>query len=148
MTGLLFVDTNVLVYSLDPVDPEKRDKAAALLISGSRRHALVTSPQTLSECYRVITTKRCLMTTGAARDFISMLAPSCTAPLDHRTLELAWKIEDMMHYSWWDCVMLGAALRAGCELFATEDLSHDQIIGGMRIINPFHTDIEMLFQSN
>jgi predicted nucleic acid-binding protein len=147
MTGLLFVDTNVLVYSLDPADPEKRLKAASLLSTGSQRHALVTSPQTLSECYHVLSTRRRIMPIEAARDFILKLLPTCTAPLDHQTIEVAWSIEDMTNYSWWDCLMLGAALRAGCQSFASEDLSDGHIVQGIRIINPFKSDIETLFSS-
>ena len=81
----------------------------------------------------------------AAREFILTLAPTCTAPLDQTTIALAWDIEDRTNYSWWDCMMLGAALRAGCQFFVSEDLVDGQIVGEMRIINPFQTEIESLF---
>jgi predicted nucleic acid-binding protein len=146
MTDLLFVDTNLLIYSLDPGEPEKRAKAAALIKAGAQRQALVTSPQTLSESYRILTQKRRIMPIQAVREFLSALAPTCSAPLDHATIEFAWNIEDRVNYSWWDCLMLSSALRAGCRLFATEDLADGHIVGEMRIVNPFRVDIETLFR--
>jgi predicted nucleic acid-binding protein len=147
MTDLLFVDTNVLIYSLDPAEPTKRAKAAALIKAGVQRRALVTSPQTLTEGYRILTQKRQVMPIQAAREYLSALAPTCTAPLDHDTIVLAWRVEDRGNYSWWDCLMLAAALRAGCRFFATEDLSDGQDIAGMLIINPFRSAIETFFPS-
>jgi predicted nucleic acid-binding protein len=146
MTDLVFIDTNLLIYSLDPGEPEKRAKAAALIKAGAQRQALVTSPQTLSESYRILTQKRRIMPMEAVREFLLALAPTCRAPLDHATVVLAWNIEDRANYSWWDCLMLAAALRAGCQFFATEDLSDGHVVGGMRIINPFRSDIEALFR--
>jgi predicted nucleic acid-binding protein len=146
MTDLLFVDTNLLIYSLDPGEPEKRAKAAALIKAGTQRQALITSPQTLTESYRILTQKRRSMPVEAAREFLSALAPTCRAPLDHATIELAWHVEDRVNYSWWDCLMLASALRAGCRFFATEDLSDGHVVGGMRIVNPFRGDIEALFR--
>jgi predicted nucleic acid-binding protein len=147
MTDLLFVDTNILIYSLDPGEPEKRAKAAALIKAGVQRQTLVTSPQTLSESYRILTQKRQIMPVEAARDYLSALAPTCTAPLDQATIVLAWEIEDRANYSWWDCLMIAAALRAGCRFFATEDLSDGHEIAGMRIVNPFRNAIELFFPS-
>ena len=147
MTDLLFVDTNVLIYSLDPGEPEKRARAATLIKAGVQRRVLVTSPQTLSESYRILTQKRQIMPIKTARDYLSALAPTCTAPLDHATIVLAWEVEDRAHYSWWDCLMLAAALRAGCRFFATEDLSDGHEVAGMRIVNPFSSAIEAFFRN-
>jgi predicted nucleic acid-binding protein len=148
MTGLLFVDTNVLIYSLDPGEPEKRAKATALLAAGAQRRALVTSPQTLNESYRILARKRRIMPIEPARGFISALAPTCTAPLDSATMRLAWLIEDRTSYSWWDCLMLAAALRAGCRVFATEDLGHGQLVDDMRIVNPFRVELDTIFAAD
>ena len=145
MTDLLFVDTNLLIYSLDPGEPEKRANAAALIKAGMQRQALVTSPQTLSESYRILTQRRRIMPIERAREYLSALAPTCTAPLDHATIVLAWEIEDRTNYSWWDSLMLDSALRAGCRWFATEDLADGHEIAGMRIVNPFRSGIEVFF---
>lgn len=39
--------------------------------------------------------------------------------------------------SFWDALVVRSAAAAGCTLLATEDLSHGQVIEGIRIENPF-----------
>jgi predicted nucleic acid-binding protein len=37
----------------------------------------------------------------------------------------------------WDCLILRAALQAGCVVLYSEDLQHGQGIDGLEIVNPF-----------
>ena len=46
-------------------------------------------------------------------------------------------MQDETKYSWWDSLMLAAALQADCRLFVSEDLQDGRDLGGMRIANPF-----------
>ena len=39
--------------------------------------------------------------------------------------------------SFWDALIVEAALKAGADRLFTEDLQHGQIIDGLRIENPF-----------
>lgn len=39
--------------------------------------------------------------------------------------------------SFWDALVVTAAARMGAELLLSEDLSHGQMIAGVRIVNPF-----------
>ena len=144
MIGPLFVDTNVLIYSLDPSEPEKRAKAVGLIRTGVLSGTLITSPQTLNECYRVLTEKRRLLTRADAREFLRSLVFTCVAPLDSSTTEAAWKIQDETGFHWWDCVMLASALAMNAAVFVTEDLTDGVAIGGMRIVDPFVHDVAAL----
>jgi predicted nucleic acid-binding protein len=137
MIGRLFFDTNLLIYAIDPANPEKRARAAALLRGAVETGRLVVSPQTLNECYRVLTIKHKLVSSDAGRAFLRELLPFCIAPLDAGTTQLAFVIEDRLRASWWDCVMLASALQAGCQLFLSEDLQGEREIEGMRIVSPF-----------
>jgi predicted nucleic acid-binding protein len=40
-------------------------------------------------------------------------------------------------FSFWDALIVEAARRAGATRLLTEDLRHGQVIGGVRIENPF-----------
>jgi len=41
-------------------------------------------------------------------------------------------------YSWWDSLVLSAALGNGCSILYSEDLQHKQIIeNSLEIVNPF-----------
>ena len=137
MTGRLFVDTNILIYALDPADPVKRQVSADLLRTAIRTRTLTLSPQSLNECYRVLTQRRRLMPVAQARGYIQTLAPWAIAPLDAKTTERAFTIEDEVGSSWWDSLMLASAVLAECRLFISEDLQDGRDIDGMRIANPF-----------
>jgi len=137
MTDRLFADTNVLIYAMDPSAPAKRAKAVALLSACAARGSLVTSPQTLNECYRVLIDRRRLVGVAAAREFLLAFSWTCTAPLDWQTIVKACEIADSHRYGWWDCLMLASAVRAGCRVFFSEDLQSGVDIEGMTIVDPF-----------
>jgi predicted nucleic acid-binding protein len=137
MTARLCLDTNILIYALDPADPVKRKVSADLLKMAISSRILTLSPQSLNESYRVLTERPKLMPVAAVRSYLDTLAPWCIAPLDAETTKRAWTVQDETNYSWWDSLMLAAALRAGCRIFVSEDLADGHEISGMRISNPF-----------
>jgi predicted nucleic acid-binding protein len=148
MTDLLFADTNLLVYAMDPTEPQKRARASEVLLACGDSGVLMTSPQTLNECYRVLADKRRLVPIDQARAYVATFAPTCRAPLDWQTIMRAWAIADVRPYNWWDCVMLASALRASCTAFLTEDLVTGDDIDGMLVVNPFTTDLSQYLQQN
>lgn len=97
---------------------------------------LVLSPQSLNETYRVLTERRRLDRRDV-RDFIEVLVPFCTAPCGTDVLRKAWRVQDSGGFGWWDCLLLGSALAAGCDVFLSEDMQHERTIEGMTILNPF-----------
>lgn len=97
---------------------------------------LVLSQQSLNECYRVLTVRRKLAR-SQAREFIDVLVPFCTAPLDIDVLRRAWRVQDATGFGWWDCLLLGSALAAGCDVFLSEDLQHERTVETLTILNPF-----------
>ncbi len=64
--------------------------------------------------------------------------------IDHRTIEGAWDIQDRYGYSWWDSLIVAAALQSGCRYLLTEDLQADQVIDTMTIISPFTQEPEKI----
>lgn len=135
-----FVDTNVIVYTVDPGEPEKRAQATDLLESMMTSHALILSPQSLNECYRIITDRRKLMSRVDARRFIGSLSSYCTAPLGYEVTRRASHIQDATNFVWWDCMLLSSAMLAGAEYFLSEDLQHERQLERMTILNPFLLD--------
>lgn len=143
MTARLFIDTNILIYALDPATPQKRATSADLLRRTINSHILALSPQNLNECYRVLTQRRQLVPRQAAQAFLAHLMPWCIAPLDAQTTVKAWAVQDEAGLAWWDALLVAAALRAGCKLFISEDMQDGQLIFGMRIANPFLPEFSM-----
>ena len=137
-----FVDTNLLIYSLDPQENEKRLVAADLLKKLASTGALVLSPQSLNECYRALTERRSVLSRGSARAYVVYLNRFCTAPYDFDVTRHAWRIQDEYGFSYWDCVLLASACLANCDVFFSEDLQHGRSVRGLIIVNPFQTGPE------
>jgi predicted nucleic acid-binding protein len=135
MTGPAFVDTNVLVYSIDPTDPHKRDAATEIL----RRRDLALSCQVLQEFIVQVTSARKVwaISLDEAATFVRSWSRfpiiETTVALVDRSLEISRRYR--LHY--WDSAVLAAAAAAGADALLTEDLQHGQVVGGVRIVNPF-----------
>jgi predicted nucleic acid-binding protein len=135
-----FVDTNLLIYAIDPSDHEKRVLASGQLARMINNRTLVLSAQSLNEFYRVVTGRRRLMAREDARQFIESLSSFCVAPSGFQVTQQAWRIQDATNFGWWDCLLLGAASLAGVTYFLSEDMQHEQRLFGMTILNPFRLD--------
>jgi predicted nucleic acid-binding protein len=131
-----FVDTNVLLYSIDRGEPEKRRIATALICE--RGEELVLSAQVLSEFYAVATRRLAEpMPEAEAAAFVDDLGRLPVVAIDFEVVRdgIRWSREAQLSY--WDGLILAAARHAGCETLLTEDLSHGATIGGIVIDNPF-----------
>lgn len=137
MTGRLFFDTNLIVYAMDPEDPARRERSAALIREAMSRGRLVVSPQILNECYRVLVHKRRFAPPTEVARYLSVFHPSCTAPLDLQTHRAAMAIEMRHRLAWWDCVAVASALQARCEHFVSEDLNDGQVVETLTVVGPF-----------
>lgn len=132
-----FVDTNLLVYAVDPAEPEKRALAADWLRRMVRNRTLVLSAQSLNECYRVIADRRRTAPRHAARGYIETLRPFCTAPSGCEITGRAWRIQDDCGFPWSDCLLLASAAAAGCTDFLSEDMQHERSGDGVTMLDAF-----------
>jgi predicted nucleic acid-binding protein len=135
-----FADTNLIVYVMDPREKSRREYLRDFLAEIIKHHTLVLSPQSLNECYRVVTEKRDLMPRRDAQRLVRAWLKHSTAPCDFAATERAWQIQDRFRYGWWDSMLLASASLADCKFFLSEDMQHEQSIGDMTIISPFKVD--------
>lgn len=134
----VFVDTNVLVYARDVSDRAKNDTAIAwmehLWTTGDGR----LSTQVLQEYYVTVTRKLSPgMPAEEARSDILDLATWDPVQTGIGLLGSAWTIEDGHGLSFWDSLIVAAAISAGCDSILTEDLQHGATIGGVMVVDPF-----------
>ena len=134
MTGRAFIDTNVLVYAVGPASV-KRQKAEALLLSAGEA---VISSQVIGEFVNVCLKKQILPEEEvgpAAEDFMDVLRFEAVV---EATIRRGLDVRERYGFSWWDSLIVAAALEAGCTELYSEDLQDDQVIEGrLRVINPF-----------
>jgi predicted nucleic acid-binding protein len=143
-----FVDTNVLVYTVDRGEPEKQRQARIWLDALAGHEALVLSPQSINEFYRA---SRRRFPSVDRQDVIvgcERLLPWCLAPLNADTMRAAWTLEEATQYQWHDCLLLAAALRANCRFFLSEDLQHGRQIQTLTIVDPFVTAPNEILHAN
>lgn len=133
----VFFDTNVLLYAVSPAAHEtvKRERALQLL----DRQDGALSVQVLQEFYvqatRVSSANR--ITHEQAQGLVETWARFKVQDNTLAVLLAALEIRARYGFSYWDSAVLAAARAAGCTELFTEDLSHGQIVEGVRIINPF-----------
>lgn len=131
-----FVDTNVLVYSIDRGSPEKRTRARALLtVLGD---GIVISTQVLLEFYVTVTRKLAAsMSAEEAQRRVVELSRldvvSVTPPLVHAAVAVSREHQ----LSVWDGLIIESARARGCTRLLTEDLQHGREFGRLRVENPF-----------
>ncbi len=143
--SIVFVDTNVLLYAEDGAHKTKHKAARAWLRELWLRRSGRLSTQVLSEFYANATRKlKPAMPAGDARAEVRRYQRWQPWLVDHATVETAWGIESRFGFSYWDCLVVAAAQQQGCTLLLTEDLQHDQVVDGVRIVNPFTVGPELL----
>ncbi|MDA8067049.1 MAG: PIN domain-containing protein [Actinomycetota bacterium] len=136
MTGeIAFLDTNVLVYTVDAAEPEKQARARELLRSPPVRGYAI-SAQVLSEFFSVAT-RRLGIAPADAREGVRRFVPLCRTAVDAELVRDAIELHVEASVSYWDALILAAAARLRCALVFSEDLGDGQVIGGVRVINPF-----------
>jgi len=133
-----FVDTNVLVYAHDKGHKEKHETAKAALRQLWDTDTGVVSTQVLQEFYSVATHKlKLAMSHQEARRIMANYALWCHMPTDTQLLVSASLLGERHTLSWWDSLVVEAALRSGASTLLTEDLQDGRVFGTLTIRNPF-----------
>jgi predicted nucleic acid-binding protein len=137
----VFVDTNVFVYRFDASEPAKQERCESWLrdLWGSGQGRL--SVQILQELYVTLTRKvDDPLPTAEARQVVQALFSWDPLLLDRRVLEGAWVLQDRYSLSWWDALVVSASQVSGSGFLLTEDLTHDQDLDGVRVVDPFQVE--------
>lgn len=136
MTGLVFVDSNVLIYAVDTRDSAKQRAAQAWRDGLWQQRRGRISFQVLQEFYANVSRKFPWAREEARVDARDLLAWNPVA-IDRRILQRAWDIEDKYRLSLWDARIVAAAQSASCRYLLTEDLQAEQDFDGLVVVNPF-----------
>lgn len=133
----VFFDSNILVYFADGADPKKQQIAENLLKNAVINDNGVISTQSLQEFFAA-TTRKLLCTKEKAKEYIENFSESFTVEQISVSLILkAINISIKNQFSFWDSLILSAAIQSGCIICYSEDLTNGQIVDGLKIVNPF-----------
>ena len=132
-----FLDTNVFVYLFDETNGQKRRTAEVLVQRALEDGRGCISHQVVQETLNVLTRKLYATSEDAGRLLDDVLLPlwriNPTRTLYRRGLDLRTRYG----FSFYDSLIVAAALEAGCEVLYSEDLQHGQRIEGVTVMNPF-----------
>ena len=134
----IFLDTNILVYAYDISSGKKHNTARNIVTDlwNSRTGAL--SVQVLQEFFVSITKKiPNPLDVKTASDIIRDFLLWEIIDNDGELLLAAMDIQTRYLYSFWDSLIIAAAVKSGASVLLTEDLKNGQIIEDVMIKNPF-----------
>ncbi len=131
----VFIDTNILVYSLDKFDSKKQEKCRKLLRAFTGDLRGVISTQVMQEFYVAATSKL-----GAdvllVKDILHSFERFETIIITPEMIKDAIDCSIINTLSFWDALIVAAAESAGCAKLWSEDLNDGQVIRGVRVVNP------------
>ena len=132
-----FVDTNILLYSLDlePAQPEKTAIAQEILSQTD----IALSVQVLQEFYVQATHARRpdALPHDLAERLIQKWLRFHIQDNTVAVLQSALSLKQRFQTSYWDAAILAAAKAARCQQLLSEDLNHGQDYDGVVVVNPF-----------
>lgn len=133
-----FVDTNILIYSLDATAGDKQAKARELLSRLWTTGSGCLSIQVLQEFANAAIGK--LQSPLASDEVAERISDWSTwevfSPVATDIVS-AVRLRSEKSLSFWDAMIVVAAIELGCSTLWSEDLNNDQVIHGVRIRNPF-----------
>jgi predicted nucleic acid-binding protein len=127
----VFFDTNILVYAQQT--GVKAERARTLFKGGG-----MLSMQVLNEFTAVSRRKQqrsWYEIAEAISDALTLVEPPLALTLDLHTS--ARVLAEDHRLSFYDALIVAAALDAGCDTLFTEDMQHGRKFGGLTIVNPF-----------
>ncbi|MEN8245977.1 MAG: PIN domain-containing protein [Thermodesulfobacteriota bacterium] len=131
----IFIDTNILIYSMDQHNPEKRKKCRNKLITLNKDAKGVISTQVMQEFY-VAATRKLGADPLVVKDIINSFEKFETVLIQPELIKEAIDCSILNRISFGDALIVVAAESAHCEKLWTEDLNQGQVIRGVRIENP------------
>jgi predicted nucleic acid-binding protein len=139
MSGRFFLDTNIFVYSFDRSAAAKAQRAAQLIREALMAQKGVVSYQVVQEFFNVALRRfaQPMKAADAGQYLSTVFRPLLAVHSSQALFAEALHLHAQSGLSWYDALIVSAAIQAGCELLYTEDLQHGQRFGGLQVRNPF-----------
>lgn len=138
MSAEWFLDTNVLIYTFDPTAPAKRTLARRLLKDSLDGRGVISS-QVVQEFINLATRKFASgFPAGELENYLdSILQPLCRVFPSFDQYRQALDLQRRASLSFYDALIVTAAVESGARILYSEDMQHGQRFGPLEIRNPF-----------
>ncbi len=139
MSARFFLDTNVFVYSFDPTAAAKNRRATQLIREAVSTRKGIVSYQVVQEFFNLALRRFAdPMSLAEAEQYLSVVfRPLLAVQSSPALISEALRLTGRYRLSWYDSLIVAAALESGCEVLYSEDLQHGQRFGQLKVENPF-----------
>jgi predicted nucleic acid-binding protein len=139
MSAKFFLDTNIFIYSLGGTPASKARRAVQLVREAIDSRNGIISYQVAQEFFNVAFRRFAPpMTVAEAEQYLaSVFRPMLAVQSSQALLADGLRLHERYRLSWYDSLIIAAALEAECGVLYSEDMHHGQKFGHLRIDNPF-----------
>ena len=132
-----FIDSNVFVYMFDPTDLGKRELAVRLVNRKVADKSGCISFQVVQETLNAVLRKFDITREQIQQLIVGTLAPLWRVDPSPALYLSALDLRERYGFSFYDSLIVSAALEAGCTRLYSEDMQHGRQINRLTIYNPF-----------
>lgn len=136
MAARSFIDTNVLVYA-EASDATAKQRAALAVLKRLYEGAEgVLSTQVLQE-YCHVALKKLRLPVQHVRAQLDLYEQFEVIQVTPAIIRAGLDLHQIRSVSFYDALILASAQTAGCSVLFSEGMNTGEIMGGVRIVNPF-----------
>lgn len=130
------LDTNLLVYADSADEPAKQRRAIEVIKQHRAAGTAVLSTQVLQEFVNVAL-RKLRLPPALIRERLGFYSRFEMVPATAELMASALDLHVLHSLSFYDALILQAAIVSGCQQVLSEDMQHGAAFGGVRIVNPF-----------
>lgn len=136
MASRSFIDTNILVYAEASDEPAKQRIALDLLKQLFEATSGVLSTQVLQE-YCSVAIKKLKLPPAHIRAQLDLYEQFEVVQVTPAIIRAGLDLHQTRSVSFYDAIVLASAQTAGCGVLLSEDMNSGELVGGVRVVNPF-----------
>ena len=129
-------DTNLLVYADSADEPKKQRRAIDLIKLHRAAGTAVLSTQTMQE-FVSVALRKLRLPPALIRERLAFYSRFEIVSASPDLMAGALDLHVLHGLSFYDALVLQAAIAGGCQQLLSEDMQHGATFGGVRIVNPF-----------
>ncbi len=138
MKDKVFLDTNIIVYAHDRSSRDKHAVAREIMDYLWETRKGVISVQVLQEFFVCVTQKIVKpLVIKSARTILEYLSNWDVVNNDKHITLKAIDLQEKHRFSFWDSLIIQAAIQGQARLLLSEDLPDGQVVKDLTIMNPF-----------